>query len=950
MKKGLFSILASTLLVVGCQNYDDQFSNIESQISALASTVAGLSQVQNDLQSLAGTVNSLQSSLSSQIDTALADGLADIDAAVVELNEAAAEAASAEDVAAIQASVDANAEDLEELLDASAVFTGDVTINSVATLDIFNGMGDAIAIVNGNVDIDATADMDAVKLQETIDNILTTVKDFSYVATTSTVPAMTFNNLTGTATLTLKQAGGYIAQGLVSAQNIYLYDDYKSKVDKIDFRALTSVQKFYTDTTADKIAFSKATELHLTELVRYPPLNLTIEVDEGAAFPNKLDDVDADGDQKDITLDITGPASLTFTNILDGTIKVKDVATVTVNGFKGHVEILDGVETYTSDKAVTLDIDSADDLETLTVTGALDPDTATDKSGPAIEFEDNNSITTVTLSGKVGAVNFQGNGNLDTVTISAEVDGAIEIGAADAGNGNSDLATVTLTGAKATAVHVIQNFDLETVTIDNAFIAGSATGAKLDGTIKVVDNTSLTNLNISSDKVENLTITGNDDLTTVDFTGLAAAGATGSPEVYIYDNDIEASFEDEDDTASTKTGDGEANDLGDVTSESGILTAYTYLAAVKGDADSKMSVFVDSVNFTTEGDTTSEVLWDAAKVAKDQNTKLRIAYVVPNTADAGDSATFGKRSFLYDVSEAFVMSVNNTSVVPLSDGVTISSNLNTAVNDILTTAAVAAADAAGVTMTATAYASPRALIQVAANTSLAENSATAASTGFAFSVSDTFAITIDGEKSTISKTSYATATALVNAWITQWNDEHNDAANDGRWTLSTRTAVSGDPLQANGVVLIATADDKGSREIGAPMAVAVGAGGTTATFTSVGYAIGNDQNFTKSTGDNIAQGSDVMVTLAADTAGDLLGEVGKYGDNYGTGAKAVSTTGTAVELSSSARPNGIASASNVETVTNQYSAESRLDVVIPEEANAAATSNATDFSRIGWLN
>ena len=948
MKKGLFSILASTLLVVGCQNYDDQFSNIESQISALASTVAGLSQVQNDLQSLAGTVNSLQSSLSSQIDTALADGLADIDAAVVELNEAAAEAASAEDVAAIQASVDANAEDLEELLDASAVFTGDVTINSVATLDIFNGMGDAIAIVNGNVDIDATADMDAVKLQETIDNILTTVKDFSYVATTSTVPAMTFNNLTGTATLTLKQAGGYIAQGLVSAQNIYLYDDYKSKVDKIDFRALTSVQKFYTDTTADKIAFSKATELHLTELVRYPPLNLTIEVDEGAAFPNKLDDVDADGDQKDITLDITGPASLTFTNILDGTIKVKDVATVTINGFKGHVEILDGVETYTSDKAVTLDIDSADDLETLTVTGALDPDTATDKSGPAIVFEDNNSITTVTLSGKVGAVNFQGNGNLDTVTISAEVDGAVEIGAAGAGNGNSDLATVTLTGGKATAVHVIQNFDLETVTIDNAFIAGSATGAKLDGTIKVVDNTSLTNLNISSDKVENLTITGNDDLTTVDFTGLAAAGATGSPEVYIYDNDIEASFEDEDDTASTKTGDGEANDLGDVTSESGILTAYTYLAAVKGDADSKMSVFVDSVNFTTEGDTTSEVLWSAGTAVASQNTKLRIAYVVPNTADAGDGATFGKRSFLYDVGEAFVMYVNNTTVV--SSGVTISSNLNTAVNDILTTAAVAAADAAGVTMTATAYASPRAFIQVASNSSLAENSATAASTGFAFSVSDTFAITIDGEKSTISKTSYATASALVTAWIAQWNDEHNDAANDGRWTLSQRAAVATDPLGDQGVVIIATADDKGSREIGASMAVAVGAGGTTATFTSVGYAIGNDQNFTKSTGDNIAQGSDVMVTLTADTAGDLLGEVGKYGAAYGTGAKAVSTTGTAVELSSTRRPNGVAASSAAETVTNQFSTESRLDVVIPEEANAAAASNATDFSRIGWLN
>ena len=53
MKKGLLSILASALLVVGCQNYDDQFTNLESQISALASTVAGLSQVQSDLSTLA---------------------------------------------------------------------------------------------------------------------------------------------------------------------------------------------------------------------------------------------------------------------------------------------------------------------------------------------------------------------------------------------------------------------------------------------------------------------------------------------------------------------------------------------------------------------------------------------------------------------------------------------------------------------------------------------------------------------------------------------------------------------------------------------------------------------------------------------------------------------------------------------------------------------------------
>jgi len=148
MKKGLLSILAGALLVVGCQNYDDQFSALETQINALASTVAGLSQVQSDLATLAGTVNSLQSSLSSQIDTALADGLADIDAAVADLNAAAENAASAEDVQDIQDAVAENQADLDELLAQSSVYTGDVLINSIPTLDAYHSMGENLAIVN----------------------------------------------------------------------------------------------------------------------------------------------------------------------------------------------------------------------------------------------------------------------------------------------------------------------------------------------------------------------------------------------------------------------------------------------------------------------------------------------------------------------------------------------------------------------------------------------------------------------------------------------------------------------------------------------------------------------------------------------------------------------------------------------------------------------------------
>ena len=207
MKKGLLSILASALLVVGCQNYDDQFSALETQINALASTVAGLSQVQSDLTSLANTVNSLQSSVAQTVDAALADGLADIDAAVASLEAAAENAASAEDVAAIQEGVDANADDLEELLSQSSVYTGDVLINSVPTLDAYYSMGENLAIVNGSVTIQPSTEMDMVKVQAVADVILTVTKDITVTSAASTIQEIVFNNLSGVATLTMEQAG-----------------------------------------------------------------------------------------------------------------------------------------------------------------------------------------------------------------------------------------------------------------------------------------------------------------------------------------------------------------------------------------------------------------------------------------------------------------------------------------------------------------------------------------------------------------------------------------------------------------------------------------------------------------------------------------------------------------------------------------------------------------------
>ena len=64
MKKGLLSLLAVALTVVGCQNYDDQFDELSDQITALSSTVQGLSSVADQITALSNTVNGLATAAS----------------------------------------------------------------------------------------------------------------------------------------------------------------------------------------------------------------------------------------------------------------------------------------------------------------------------------------------------------------------------------------------------------------------------------------------------------------------------------------------------------------------------------------------------------------------------------------------------------------------------------------------------------------------------------------------------------------------------------------------------------------------------------------------------------------------------------------------------------------------------------------------------------------------
>jgi len=934
---------------VGCQNYDDQFSSLESQINALASTVAGLSQVQSDLASLSGTVSALSStvaSLGSSIDTAVSNGLADITADIAALQAALADVASADDLAAISAAVAANQADLTELLANSSVYTGNVTITSVSTLDTYYAMGSGLAIVNGDVDINASADMDNTKLQAVIDQIKVTTGSFDYQAASSSVAAVSFDNLTGTQTLTVKQSGDYSFKSLGSATNVFLYNTWKNGVKKIDFRELTSVTKFYTNSsTANTIDFDKATELHLTKLAFYAPLDLTIVVDEGAAMPFILDDKDIDGDQANITLDITGPAALTISNLTDGSLTFANVAALTVNGFEGSFDINAGVESFTADKVTTAAgaswLAGATDLETLDITGATDPDSSTDVTGPVVTLTSNSNIETLKVAGKTGAISLNGNSSLTDVTISANVNGAIAIGST---SGNSSLSSVTLTGSKATAVHVENNEDLASLTIDTTF-RGASASTTVDGDIDVVNNASLASLTITSTAVENLEVVGNDVLTTVDFSKIATDGTTGTPDVDIYDNDLSGTLVDQTNTASTLTSDGAANDLGKVTTTSGLDTVKTYLTHIDGATSADIKISFDTVNFTTEDDATSEVTFttDAtAAAAYAASTKTWIAYITPNTAYAGAGATTAKRSFRVKQSAAsFGITANGTSIL---SGVTANANNAAFISSqILATAPTALATAAGVTLTATDGGAPYATVTLSTNDSADENSVSngaGVAGSFAFTVSDTFTLTVGSQTvAASSSAAIASTVSLVNEIIADWNAKYTNT-NTSRYTLTS---------DSNSVIRV-TAADPGTRDINTAVTVSYSYG-KNVTDSSVGYVIGNNSNNTKLTSDNKLFGDELILTVTAATAGSILSEIAYYGAGTSTSAKGLYVTATGpsaiTELSSSRYANA---GLNTGTSTgNNYVTESRNDVVLPEDSISGASSNATTFNRVHWL-
>ena len=643
MKKGLLSILAGSLLVVGCQNYDDQFDNLESQISALASTVAGLSQVQTDLASLSGTVNSLASTvngLGDEIDTAVADGLTDIQTDIEAIETAVNDVASSEEVASLQTAVDASQEDLDELLANASIFTGPVVINSQNTLDVFHAMGSTLAIVNGDVDIDVAAGMDMVKVQEVVNQMLNVTGDFFYTAGTGVDTEVTFSNLAGTASLTLDQKGGYMLENLTSATIVSLTDD--STADVIHLGSLTTVTSLSDGSGAGTFEFDKADELHLTSLATYPGNSLALKVDTGGviALP-VLEDKAADGKDKVLDLTITGPETMTISTFngdkTGSDITLNDIKNATVNGYDGKVTLQADVINFTSDNLVDVDVTAAADIVSFTATGAIDPEDSDDTAGPELDFTSKSDLETISLAGTFKKVLLKTNGELATVTIAGTVNGSDGVVI----DGNSDLTSIDVSGLTTDKVVVKNNSDIETLTID--FTAAKGLATTQEGTIDIDTNESLTTLTISTNNIDNLSITDNVDLETIDLSGMTAIGAKGSPEIYITGNKLEAQVADEENDSFTET--------------AGMSTAKAYIDAVAAVSGADGEVHFDTVDSVLDKDGAEELTrmqdvfykmekdaMDAGSANDEQKKKSQILYdkIMAKAKEVGIADEVGK--------------------------------------------------------------------------------------------------------------------------------------------------------------------------------------------------------------------------------------------------------------------------------------------------------------------
>ena len=604
MKKGLLSILAASAILVGCQNYDDQFDALNTQITSLKTQVEGLAGVQSDVAALKGLISSLQGAVdgvNADLSSQLEEALADIEA----VEAAVADVASGEDLAAVQADLDAVGTDVDELLESDAFFNGDLNITSDATLAFAQQLGQKVKVINGDVKVTGWDGMDSEAVNAITAQMLTITGDVKVRMPSQSYDAITFPELTSADNITIAQAGSYSFPKLQSATVINLGKNYSSKVTMVDFRALTTITNFKTVTVAtdyttsghetDTLNFDEAEEMHLTAIGYYAPKTLTIVVEEGATLDlSAFTSQDSEGVVRSVTLNVTGASNVTLPNYKNGSFTATDVETVDLAEFYGNVTI-SGVENLTLGKSATnITISDTAALTDATITGIKAPEDSTDKTGPALDLTGQTNLENLTLSGLFTTIDVEDASNLVNLTFDGTANSLTM-------RNNGDLSEVELAGAKIIDVTLDNADDLSEVTLAHTVATGKPNGqttAITAGTLVITGNAKLTSVNAPElNLIKTLTVQNNAKLEVLDMAKLKSKGAaadkasvliggTGANE----QNKLNA-------TKITDKLDPGTTDIGSIESSTKLESLKTYLgAAAAAPGSAGVKVYFDSAD------------------------------------------------------------------------------------------------------------------------------------------------------------------------------------------------------------------------------------------------------------------------------------------------------------------------------------------------------------------
>jgi hypothetical protein len=574
MKKGLLTLLAASLVFVGCQNYDDQFDDLNAQISALKSQVDGLSSLSGQVASLSGTISGLQAGVTAaqsaanaaaaagtaataaaeaagtaataagteataataaataalaaaSEDTAATDlsgleaSLASLAADVAAVQASLATAATAASVTALQAEIDAIESDLDELLSSSNIYSTDVTVTNATTLNAALALGNKINVLNATLTITGYTGMDYTAVQTLVNRVNTTTGNIVYRAPGSTATEIVFNNLVSAGDITVRQPGGYSFPKLANAGKIDLETNFTTTVTNVSFPVLTTATSIETDDAGTfTVSFASATNVDFGAIVTAPSNTITITTKKGATLDlGSWKSTDANGNTQNATLTLNGPAS--FTN---GTA----AGTFASTGLAGNtVGAVDGKLSFTNVETVAVhnfrgNIELETGVKSFTGNNIVSVGTTTNPLTDAVSLE-NVDITMIRDNDP---------GNLAATTLANTKSAATNNGDLLFTDAHAKLASATITGPtghiKFTSLPALTTVDLTSADAFDVHASGNAVLASWTDASKaedrVFDNNDLmtsvtlsatTKLTATADKAVSVSVDGNAELTSL---------------------------------------------------------------------------------------------------------------------------------------------------------------------------------------------------------------------------------------------------------------------------------------------------------------------------------------------------------------------------------------------------------------------------------------------------